>query len=163
MKRISIKSNYCIGYSSIRALLLIAGMAICFSSRAQLGGKTLRTMLEQIAALNAYSAVAADGYRLVENGWHTVADIRQGEWDLHKVYYGSLRTVNPAVRGMAEAGDIVRIAGRLANAGRGKEAGAVVNDLTALLTDGQLSMTDGERMRRVIALDAELRMEERLK
>jgi hypothetical protein len=107
--------------------------------------------------LNAYSAAAADGYRLVENGWHTVANIRQGEFDLHKTYYGSLRTVNPAVRGMAEAGDIVQVAGLLAKAGRGNEAKAAVNDLTALLTDGQLSMTDGERMRQIIRMDNQLR------
>jgi hypothetical protein len=150
-------------YSSIRTLLLMAVMAWAFSSDAQLEGKISQTMLDQIAELNAYSAVAADGYRLVENGWHGVAVIRQGEWDLHKTYYEMLLTVNPAVRGMAEAGDIVRVAGRLANAGRGKEAEAAVSDLTALLTDGQLSMTDGERMRRIIALDAELRMKEKLK
>jgi hypothetical protein len=138
-------------------LLLAAGMAWALGSSAQLEGKTLRVMLEQIAALHAYSAAAADGYRLVENGWHTVATIRQGEWDLHQAYYGSMRTVNPAVRGMPEAGDIVLVAGRLANAGRGKEAEAAVSDLTALLTDGQLSMTDGERMRQIIRLDNQLR------
>lgn len=151
------------GYRKVRALFLVAGMAWALSSNAQLEGKTLRSMLEQIAALNAYSAAAADGYRLVENGWHTVANIRQGEWDLHKTYYSSLQTVNPAIRGMAEAGDIVRVAGLLANAGRGKEAEAVINDLTALLTDGRLSMTDGERMRQIVALDSELRRQEHLK
>jgi hypothetical protein len=163
MKRISIKSNYCMGYGRIQPLLLAVGVVVGFSGRAQLEGKTLQSMLDQIAALNAYSAAAADGYNLVENGWHTVATIRQGEFDLHKTYYGSLLTVNPAVRGMAEAGDIVREIGLLVNAGHTKEAKAAMNDLTALLTHGQLSMTDGERMRRVITLDAELRREERLK
>jgi hypothetical protein len=151
------------GYRKVRVLLLMAGMAGALSSNAQLDGKTVQSMLEQIAALNAYSATAADGYRLVENGWHTVANIRQGEWDLHKTYYGSLRTVNPAVGGMAEAEDIVRVAGLLANAGQGKEAVAAINDLTALLTDGRLSMTDGERMRQIVALDSELRRQEHLK
>src|SRR5580693_6666841 len=113
MRGISIKSNYCMGYSRIRALLLAAGMGWGLGSKAQLEGNTLQTMLDQIAALNAYSAAAADGYNLVENGWHTVATIRQGEFDLHKTYYGSLLTVNPAVRGMAEAGDIVREVGLL--------------------------------------------------
>jgi hypothetical protein len=161
MRETLIKSNYCMGYSRIHALLLAAGMAWASSSDAQLEGKTLQSMLDQIAALNAYSAAAVDGYRLVENGWHTVAAIRQGEWFLHKAYYGSLLTVNPAVRGMAEAGDIVRVAGLLVKAGRVKEAEAAVVDLTALLTDGRLSMTDGERMRRVIVLDNELRRVER--
>ncbi len=151
------------GYNRIRALLLVAGMARALSSGAQLEGKTLRVMLDQIAALKAYSAAAADGYRLVENGWNTAATIRQGEFDLHKTYYGSLFTVNPVVRGMGETGDIVREVGLLVNAGHTKEAKAAMNDLTALLADGQLSMTDGERMRRVIRLDAELRREERFK
>jgi hypothetical protein len=149
------------GYSRIRVVILVMGVGWSLSSNAQLEGKTLRVMLEQISALNAYSAAAADGYRLVENGWHTVATIRQGEWDLHKAYYGSLRTVNPAVRGMAEAGDIVKVTGLMVKAGRAKEAEAAVNDLTALLTDGQLSMTDGERMREIILLDNQLRRVER--
>jgi len=157
MKRILIKSKSCMGYGKIRALLLAAGMARGLSCSAQLEGKTLRVMVEQIAVLNAYSAVEVDGYRLVENGWHTVAAIRQGEFDLHKTYYGSLRTVNPVVRGMPEAEDIVRVADLMAKTGRGKEAEAAVSDLTALLTDGQLSMTDGERMRQIIRLDNQLR------
>jgi hypothetical protein len=161
MKAILIKSNYCMGCNRIRALLLAAGMAWALGSSAQLEGKTLRVMLEQIAALNAYSAAAAEGYQLVETGWHTVATIRQGEFDLHNTYYGSLRTVNPAVRGMAEAEDIIRVSGLMAKAGRGKEAEAAVNDLTALLTDGQLSMTDGERMLQIIRLDNQLRRVER--
>lgn len=160
MREISIKSKSCMGYRRICALF-IAGMVVWNSGKAQLEGKTLQTMLDQIAALNAYSAAAADGYRLVENGWHTVATIRQGEFELHQTYYGSLRTVNPAVRGMAEAGDIVRVAGMLVTAGRTREANAAVADLTALLTDGRLSMTDGERMRRIIVLDNELRRVER--
>jgi hypothetical protein len=141
--------------------LVVLNLGWFLPGHAQLEGKTLRVMLEQIAALNAYSAAASDGYRLVENGWHTVANIRQGEFDLHQAYYRSLRTVNPTVRGMAEAGDIVTMAGRLAKAGRGKEAEAAVNDLTALLTDGKLSMTDGERMRQIIRLDNQLRRVEK--
>jgi hypothetical protein len=141
--------------------LVVLNLGWLLPGRAQLEGKVLRSMLEQIAALNAYSAAAANGYRMVEDGWHGVATIRQAEFDLHKAYYGSLRTVNPAVRGMAEAWDIVRLAGALVNAGRTREAASAVADLKALLTDGKLSMTDGERMRRVIALDNELRRAER--
>lgn len=156
MKGILIKSNFYMDYSKFLTLVVL-NLGWFLPGRAQLEGKTLRVMLEQIAALNAYSAAAADGYRLVENGWRTVANIRQGEFELHQAYYGSLRTVNPAVRGMPEATDIIRVAGLLAKAGRGKEAKAAVNDLTALLTDGQLSMTDGERMRQIIRLDNQLR------
>ncbi len=156
MRGISTKSNFYMDYSKFLTLAVL-NLIWFLPGRAQLEGKTLRVMLEQIAALNAYSAAAADGYRSVENGWHTVANIRQGELDLHKAFYGSLRTVNPAVRRMAEAGDIVRLAGVLANAGKTREATAAVADLTALLTDGQLSMTDGERMRQIIRLDNQLR------
>lgn len=112
-------------------------------------GKTLQVMLGQIVALDAYSAAAAQGYRLVGNGVHTIADIRRGEWGLHQTYYGSLRVVNPAVRGMAEVGAILKSGNTLA-----------VGDLRVLLSDGAVSMTDGERMRRVIILYDELRRRE---
>jgi hypothetical protein len=138
-------------------LLVVAGCGWFLPVRSQLEGKTLQVMLGQIAALNEYSSAAADGYRLVENGWHTIGAIRQGEWDLHKMYYGSLATVNPVVRAMPEARDIITIAGLLAKRGRTAEASAAASDLSALLTDGHLVMTDGERMRRIIVLDEELR------
>lgn len=138
------------GYRKVFGVFLAAGMGLCLSASAQLEGKTLQVMLGQIVALDAYSAAAAQGYRLVENGVHTIADIRRGEWGLHQTYYGSLRTVNPAVRGMAEVSAVLRSG----NTG-------AVGDLRLLLTDGQLSMTDGERMRRVIVLYNELRRNER--
>jgi hypothetical protein len=138
-------------------LLVFVGCGWLFRARAQLEGKTLQVMLGQIAALNEYSAAAADGYRLVENGWHTIAAIRQGEWDLHKAYYGSLAAVNPVVRGMPEAQDIVTVAGLMAKRGQTKEAADAASDLTSLLTDGQLVLTDGERIKRIIVLDEEVR------
>lgn len=135
----------------VAAGMVVALMSAAHSGRAQLEGKTLQAGLDQIAALNAYAAVAAEGYRIVENGWHGVAVIRQGEWNLHQAYYGSLLAVNPAVRGMPEVADIIRLAPG------SKDGAVVIADLTALLSDGKLGMTDGERMQRIILLRERLK------
>jgi hypothetical protein len=140
-------SNKCV---LVVVAVTVAVVAPGVSALAQLEGNVLQAGLEQIAELNAYAAAARDGYKIVEDGWHTVAGIRQGEWDLHKTYYGSLLKVSPAVKGMPEVTEIIQAAVR-------KKDAAALADLTVLLTDGQLSLTDGERMKRVVALRERLK------
>ena len=121
------------GFSNKRVMLMVAALAAVaavvvpgVSGRlAQLEANVLQAGLEQIAELNAYAAVARDGYKIVEDGWHTVASIRQGEWDLHKTYYGSLLTVSPTVKGMPEVVEIIQAAARK------KDAAALADPVTA--------------------------------
>jgi hypothetical protein len=142
------------GYSNIRGTAASAGLVLALvggpPAKAQLEGKVLQQGLDQLAALNAYSAALTDGYRVVEDGIHTIRDIRQREWDLHQAYYGSLLTVNPVVKAMAEVEEILKSGNK-----------AAIGDLEALLSDAQLSMTDGERIRRVVMLEKEVKRGER--
>lgn len=55
-------------------------------------------LLEQLAALRGYIVTTEKGYRLVEEGLHTIGGIRQGEFKLHSTYFASLSVVNPAVK-----------------------------------------------------------------
>jgi hypothetical protein len=150
MRRISIKSNSYMGYSKKWTLLVVMALAPGVAVRAQLESNVLQAGLDQLAELHVYATMAKEGYKIVEDGWRTVANIRQGEWDLHQAYYGSLLTVDPAVRRLPEIARIIQWAVR-------KKDAAALADLTALLTDGQLRMTDGERIRRVAALRERLK------
>jgi len=83
--------------------------------------------LEQIAALKTYINVAEKGYQVTEKGLATIKLIRQGEFDLHTVFFHSLTVVNPAIRNVTPG-----------------SAGTVV------MQEGKLQMTDGERIKWVL-------------
>ena len=55
-----------------------------------------KTMLEQLAALKAYVITAERGYHLAEDGLHLIRDFKSGEFNLHRHFFESLRTVDQA-------------------------------------------------------------------
>lgn len=91
------------------------------------GQDATTTMLEQIAALKTYVRVAEKGYEATEKGLATIKFIRQGEFDLHTIFFHSLSVVNPA---------IIHITSTSAN--------------TLVMQDGKLQMTDGERIKWIL-------------
>jgi len=145
---------------------------------------TRKTMLEQLAALRGYIITAEKGYHIAEDGLHLVRDIKSGEVNLHEVFFGSLKTVdagvlkNPALEesykliaaidhglgekvslyaasGWLQANEIESIDAvqrRVVDAGRRDE-----DVLNVLTQDGALSMTDGERIRKIDAITADVR------
>ncbi|SEW15911.1 hypothetical protein [Chitinophaga arvensicola] len=54
--------------------------------------------LKQIAMLQIYIGLVKDGYKAVDNGLKTITRFKNGEFDLHSLYYSSLKAVNPEVR-----------------------------------------------------------------
>lgn len=54
-------------------------------------------LVQQIAALQAYSGTLRQGYALVQQGLHAVHTIKQGDLGLHQDFFSSLHTVNPAL------------------------------------------------------------------
>lgn len=132
-----------------------------------------QTMLEQIAALRTYLITAEKGYQLVENGLHTIRDIKNEEFGLHSTYFSSLSAVNPVIRNMPEAAEVVRTqkavldryAGALiqwqgspwlspaekgvldqSNKNLISIGGEVAKRLFNVLSDSVYKMSDGERM-----------------
>jgi hypothetical protein len=148
------------------------------------GSNTISTMLQQIAALEAYIKTAEKGYQLVENGLHTIRDIKNGEFSLHQAFFASLKTVTPAVSGIPEVVEIISLetsmVSQLQNAVASYQKAGIVNSgelthlngiiqvvvemgdddlnlLKPLLKNGDFSMTDGERIRRIQAMDDQMR------
>jgi len=163
------------------SMLLSVAVLVARSGVAQ---GTRKTMLEQLAALRGYIITAEKGYHIAEDGLHLVRDIKSGEVNLHEVFFGSLKTVDEGVlkspaleesykliaaiddgfgvtvslyaaSGWLQANEIEYIGTvqrRVVDAGRREEG--VLNVLTQ---DGVLSMTDGERIRKIDAITADVR------
>jgi hypothetical protein len=146
-------------------------------------------MLDQIAALQAYLQVAEKGYRIVEQGLQTIGEIKNGELNLHSAFYSSLEAASPTVANMAEVAEIIDVEANMISQFSRKLSGyrgsawlqpaevgyisqlytGIVNNgveliaaLISLTTDGELGMTDGERMSRIQQLDMDTKRQYRL-
>ncbi|WP_440434834.1 hypothetical protein [Parafilimonas sp.] len=51
----------------------------------------------QIAALQVYAGYLQKGYHIAQHGLTAISDIKNGEFNLHKDYFGSLSNVSPAI------------------------------------------------------------------
>lgn len=92
-------------------------------------------LVQQIAALQAYSGTLRQGYETARLGISTVQQIKNGDLGLHQVFFRSLRQVNPLLRDTRLATDILSL---LAATLRGLEA-------TARFTAGTGQLTAAEQ------------------
>ncbi|WP_235894393.1 hypothetical protein [Flavobacterium zepuense] len=136
-------------------------------------------LLQQIAALKVYSEYAQKGYRIAKEGLSTIGNLTGGEFNLHGVFFNSLKMVNPEVRNYAKVADIIALQVKIVqeynrtrsslsasdtfhgdeldyiNRAFGRmlvNSEAVLDELIAVTTDNQLEMKDDERMARIDAL-----------
>lgn len=136
-------------------------------------------LIQQIAALKVYLECLKDGYDIVKKGMNIVGDIKEGNYNSHKEYFGSLSKVNRLVSSSTQASRIVylqTITVRLINQLRTRLDDSELTEaerkylekvcsnimvitkdnteqLELLLTDGKLEMKDGERIDRLNELD----------
>lgn len=138
-------------------------------------GEMIKKNIKQIALLATYSGYVRKGYRIMEDGWSTIHDWKDGEFNLHLAYIHSLKKVNPKVKG--EQVDAIRELAEKIFAGctslrhdaiqskmlsdkeinylEGmidgyiRETSENIDELSLVTTDGKLSMTDDERIKQV--------------
>lgn len=91
-------------------LLLLAGYAL----QAQTFAEWFRQketqkeyLVQQIAALQAYSGTLQQGYALVRQGLQTVHTIKNGDLGLHQDFFSSLKAVNPSIARLSQLQDII--------------------------------------------------------
>jgi len=70
---------------------------LCFLCLPLYGQSAKATMLQQIAALRVYGQYVQKGYEVVNKGLTVIGDIKDGEFNLHRDYFGSLSSVNPLI------------------------------------------------------------------
>lgn len=133
-------------------------------------------LLQQIAALQVYSAYLSKGYSIAKEGLNTIKSIRNGDLLQHTNYFTSLVTVNPKVRQYKKVAEIIAlqisIAKQAANAIRAFKnnrhftsveinylqtvlsnllsvCAKNLDELATLITNGNLQLKDDERIRAI--------------
>jgi hypothetical protein len=134
----------------------------------------IQYLIDQIAALQVYSQSLQKGYEIAGVGLKFIHGIKKGDFDLHELYFTSLKKVNPRVRSYSKIADIILLQTAILNActkqekrmkhsqefSNGEisysakvfnnlldECGPIIDQLTAVLTDGNLEMKDDERLK----------------
>ena len=134
--------------------------------------KQFKVLLQQIAALRVYGNYVQKGYGIAQKGLTMISDIKNGELNLHTVFYNALATVNPKVRSYAKVGEVITLSLKINSVEISLGSGIGGNDftqdeanyirrvisrlqqdcesqidlLTSLLTDDELEMDDAMRI-----------------
>jgi hypothetical protein len=140
-------------------------------------------LLQQIAALQVYIGYVQKGYSITSQGLNTISDIKHGEFNLHKDYLASLKTVNPRIKNYSKVADIIALqvniiktykeAARQIKQSRSfntteinyinnvfdrliDDCAKTIDALIAVITSGELEMKDNERLKRIDALYSDM-------
>jgi hypothetical protein len=132
----------------------------------------LKSMGKQIALLQLYIGWIEKGYSIARSGLTLIGDIKQGELNLHTVFFSSLSSVNPDIKKYSKvAAIIVTIqaitkelnkissvqnisAGEMqylitAKGNLLEDCAKMLDDLISVVTDDTYQMTDDERIKRI--------------
>lgn len=87
------------------SLLLCAVLITSVSLKAQTWSEwfkqkktKLKYIAQQIAAFKVYEDYLRQGYRIVDDGWSVINDIKHGDFDLHHNYFSSLKEVSHLIK-----------------------------------------------------------------
>jgi hypothetical protein len=153
-----------------------AQVSFKFSDLFKQNKKSLKSHATQIVELQLYLEAVKKGYRIVRSGLETIHSIRNGEFDLHNIFYTGLWKVNPEIRKLPETilildfsqkayRNCASLARRLRTDNTLTETerkyllglcnnlvadiDANVDALASILTPGKVQMDDAERTRRI--------------
>lgn len=134
----------------------------------------IQYLIDQIAALHVYRESLQKGYDITNAGIKFIHGIKKGDFDLHQFYFSSLKKVNPQVKAYSKIQDIILLQTEILNAcnkqkkamdqsrefSNGEmnystkvfnnlldECGQLIDQLTAVLSDGNFEMKDNERIK----------------
>lgn len=154
-------------------LVVVLTLPAITSLRAQMD----RTeMIDQIAKLEYFLSQAEKGYQIARQGLTLIGDIKQGDFNLHNLFFQSLSLVNPSIRAYIKVADMITMQLDMVTAYKsyypqfqhsGLFGGADLayiysfytsilarttddlSELTDVLTDGDLQMNDAQRLDRI--------------
>ena len=141
-------------------------------------------LVQQIAALQVYLGYVKKGYRIARQGLNLIGDIKDGNFNLHKDYFGSLAEVNPAIANSAKVAEIIILQKLIMRDFGGlyedckqdenftsdeaiyigrvyqnllKECEAALDELEIAVTDNKAEMEDNERIERIDKIHREMK------
>lgn len=133
-------------------------------------------LIQQIAQLKIYLELTEKGYEIAKEGLTLISDIKDGEFTLHKSYFGSLKTVNPKIASYPvlkqltdwhdEINVICKSLARDLTASREftdseikyvqtvlkdlyDQSSIITGNMLTIVRDGQVTMSDDERIARL--------------
>ncbi|MEI9945832.1 MAG: hypothetical protein WDN26_16625 [Chitinophagaceae bacterium] len=143
----------------------------------------IKYLLQQIAANKVYIEYLGKGYKIARQGLGTINDIKSGDFKLHLNFLDSLWIVNPKIKNWAKVAAIVASQLRIVRNGVQAiknvcESGQFnsdevdyckvvfdnlfteclknIDELFMVVTNGQVSMSDDERISRIEKLYADM-------
>ncbi len=133
-------------------------------------------LAEQIVALQAYAVVLKRGYDVAHKGLGVIGDIKNGDFNLHSLYFSSLKAVIPEIAKYPRVAGILTIQQNIQSLTSQSKSQAsqneyftaserdyinsvygllnddclkTLNELDAVTTPGKLEMKDDERLKRI--------------
>jgi hypothetical protein len=167
-------------------LVLLFVAAATLPCRAQSTGDLVQQLLLDVKKLTELKTILQDmkkGYVILDKGYTEIRDLAQGRFNLHKAFLDALLAVSPSVRNYHRVGAIVddgydlvmevRQAKQEAYAGglfTMRELGYFdgmystlykrslqsLDELTMVITDGELRMSDAQRLRSIDRVYADI-------
>ncbi|QEC69278.1 hypothetical protein FRZ67_18905 [Panacibacter ginsenosidivorans] len=143
----------------------------------------IKYLVEQIGALKVYAGYLEKGYSIAKEGINTINDIKHGDFFLHEGHFDSLKIVNPVIAASFYVADAVVLATKIEAAAKAGTTQVLANDffmdaekeylqrvynniingaaadldqLTTFIMDGELQMTDDERLQNIKVMYASL-------
>jgi hypothetical protein len=140
----------------------------------------LKSMGKQIALLQLYIGWIEKGYNIARSGLEFIGEVKQGEFNLHSLFFTSLESVNPSIKKYAKVASVIEYQLRII-----KELGKIPNikyltpyemdylltvkehllkdcatgldNLVSVISDNVFQMSDDERIQKIdgIYLDME--------
>jgi hypothetical protein len=87
-----------------------------------------RVMLQQIAALKTYGSYIKKGYRIAKDGLAFIGNLKDGELNLHTIFFDGLEQVNPYVRQYPKVASLMELNNRIVLL-QERLSGQLTNDL----------------------------------
>ncbi len=153
-------------------IVFMLGAAIC--SRAQ--SSQIKLYIKQIAANKIYIEYLQKGYKIARKGLTLIGNIKNGEFNLHRDFFNSLKGINPKIKNMSQVADMitdrVKIIGTYKTSFKKildsdqftpseieyihavfkkllDDTAALLEELLKLITSDKYQMTDDERIKRI--------------
>ena len=136
-------------------------------------------LIQQIAAFKIYLGYVQKGYSIAKKGLNTIENIKKGDFNLHSDFFGSLQSVNPAIRKYSKVADIIALQVKIIQTYKSTYkyvqsislytpsevdfiyksftnliSGSTndINELISVITANELEMKDDERLERIDAI-----------
>jgi hypothetical protein len=143
----------------------------------------LKPLIQQIAASKVYLSYVKTGYKVVSGGLRVISQIKDSDLTLHLNNFDALKLVNPKIKGLAHIAAIIALQQKIIQLQRSSKMfvqnsgdftsseisyvqtvwqrlltdnETSMDALMAIVTSGELSMTDDQRMERIAQIYQDL-------